>query len=136
MALRLTNEGAEIHEIAILRKVDGAEMSWDEIAMLAATEDPAVEDVAEFVGAAFSPDAETPGVAVVDLEPGEYAAICFIPVGSLQGEPQDEGQGEPESESEPEAEGEGGPGASLAEAEYDPHFAHGMIQVFTVGEAG
>lgn len=130
VAFRLHNIGEEIHEIAIVRKVEGTTESFQELAPLIAMEDESVMAKVEFLGAAFSPNADVAGVAIVDLEPGEYAAICFIPVGSLQGaEP---GPGDAPGE-EPAG---SAPAGSEAEPEYDPHFAHGMLQEFTVVEAG
>jgi hypothetical protein len=127
VAIRLTNEGTEIHEIMVVRKLEGTTASWEELAPLVAAQDPAVMEQVEFIGGAFSPSVEQPGVAVVDLVPGEYAAICFIPVGTMQGA---ELSGPEDTES---AEGSAPEGSAPA---YDPHFAHGMLQEFTVVEAG
>lgn len=121
VAIRLNNEGTEQHEIMIVRKLEGTTASFEELAPLIAAEDPSVMEQVEFVGGAFSPSPEQPGVAVVDLAPGEYAAICFIPVGTMQGMEAATPEG-----SAPE-------GSAPA---YDPHFAHGMLQEFTVVDAG
>ena len=121
-AIRLTNDGSEIHEIVLVRRLEGTTESWDELAHQIAAEDPAAMAKVEFVGGAFSQGPEMPGVAVVDLVPGDYAALCFVPVGTLQGT---DVAAPPASDD---------PGSSVAMPEYDPHFAHGMMQEFTVVE--
>ena len=131
VAIRLNNEGTEIHEIIIVRKLEGTTASFEELAPLIAAEDPAVMEQVEYIGGAFSPSAEQPGVAVVDLAPGEYAALCFIPVGTMQGAEIPGPEGSAPEGSAPE--GSAPEGSAPA---YDPHFAHGMLQEFTVVEGG
>ncbi len=150
-AFRLNNLGDEIHELALVRKVEGTTESFAELAPLIAAEEPSVMDKVEFVSGAFSPGADVPGVAFAELEPGEYAAICFIPIGALQGAEMDMGEGEgsagsmPPSSDSPATTGAGADtttagttGASVdgdapaGDAGYDAHFAHGMLQEFTV----
>jgi len=75
------------------------------------------------VGDAFSPNADTPGVVVADLEPGDYAAVCFVPVGSMQSD----GEGG-EATAGTDA---GGPDTTSVDPA-DAHFMHGMLQEFTV----
>jgi hypothetical protein len=117
VAFRLTNLGTEYHEMNILRRLDSATQPWEEIAPgVMAGEESAMEQV-EFVGHAWSPNGDTTGFAFVNLEPGEYAAICFIPIGSKQ------------DMTEEEVFSRAGPG-------YDAHWQHGMLQEFTVVEAG
>jgi hypothetical protein len=71
-----------------------------------------VESAVTFAGVAFAaPDAEA--FAVVDLEPGSYVMVCFLPVGAT-----------PEVMAEMEATGEEPDGA--------PHFTQGMVHEFTV----
>jgi hypothetical protein len=101
----LTNDGAEFHEIALLRKADGVTESFDDL--LALPEDQ-MGAKATFVGVAFAPPGET-GASVVDLASGEYLAICFVPTGAT-----------------PEVLAAGPP------PDAEPHFAHGMRHEFTV----
>lgn len=74
----LTNEGDEVHELLLLRKNDGVTQSPEELLALPQEEALALTTV---VGvSAFAP----PGgddYLVADLEPGEYLALCFVPVG-------------------------------------------------------
>lgn len=153
-AFRLTNLGDEIHELTIIRKIEGTTESFEELAPLIAAEDPSVMEKVEFVAGAFSPGPDMPGVAYADLVPGEYAAICFIPIGSLQ-EGASEGTGTegtgtegtdtegtaadgaapaPTTDSTGPADTTGGSAPEGDGAGYDPHFAHGMLQLFTVVE--
>jgi hypothetical protein len=72
----LTNDGVEDHEMVLFRLNDGVDMTLDDL--LDAGED-AFADVT-FTGVAFGgPD--TTAYTVVDLEPGTYFLLCFIPVG-------------------------------------------------------
>lgn len=109
--IEFVNEGGEAHEVAVLRIDDGETMGIEEI--LALPEEEAMEH-ATFVGNAFAMPGEedNTGTGFVDLTPGEYAFICFVPVGAT-----------PENIPALEAgEIEGGP----------PHFTQGMVAEFTV----
>ena len=111
VSFELSNQGEELHELVLLRRNDGVTESFQEI--LAGGEEEGMTKVTS-LGGTFA----TPGegdYAVADLEPGEYAAVCFIPVGST---PEAVAAAE-ESGEEPE----GGP----------PHFTRGMVSEFTVG---
>lgn len=102
VAVDFVNKGGEFHEIAVARKKDGVDMSFDEI--LALDEEEAQEKVQVSFGT-FAPPG-TDSAALLDLrEPGEYVAVCFIPVGST-----------PDNE----------------EADGPPHFVQGMKSEFTV----
>ncbi|HSP02135.1 MAG TPA: hypothetical protein VLR27_01450 [Acidimicrobiales bacterium] len=98
-----SNEGDEFHEMIVLRKGDDTTESFEDI--LALDEEAAMALVQE-IGATFAPPGGESGGLFDMSEPGEYAAICFIPVGST-----------------PDAE---------AESEGPPHFTQGMIAEFTV----
>jgi hypothetical protein len=109
----LTNEGDEMHEMAILRKNDGTTESFDEL--FAMEEEQALTKV-ELV-AIIEPTA--PGdddYAVADLEEGDYAVVCFLPVGATPDafEAVESGAGDPSAF---------GP----------PHFTEGMKAEFSVG---
>lgn len=110
VALGFSNNGTEAHEIAIARINDGVTASFDEI--LALPEEEA-GGLVTFVGGDFAmPGGES--TAFVDLEPGAYAFICFVPQGATP-------ENLPALES---GEFEGGP----------PHFTLGMVHEFTVEE--
>lgn len=96
------NEGDEAHEMIVFRRADGVEESWEEILEL--PEEEAMQR-AEFVAATFAPAGES-GTAGADLQAGDYAMLCFIPVGT-------DASGE-----------ESGDGP--------PHFTEGMIATVTV----
>jgi hypothetical protein len=88
----------EDHMMAIIKKKDGVTESWEELLDL--PEDQA-ESKTEFKGEAFAAAGDT-STTLAELDAGEYAMLCFIPVGS------------PETEDGP------------------PHFTEGMIHEFTV----
>lgn len=89
----------EQHEMVLLRKGDGVTESFQEI--MALPEDQMITKVLP-VAVVLAGQSETAAVAA-DLAPGEYAAVCTIPVGGKWGEPG------------------------------EPHAARGMFQEFTVG---
>jgi hypothetical protein len=105
VSFELTNEGAELHELLVIRKNDGVTQSADEL--LALPEEEAMELVT-MVGPPTTVAPGEAGYKVVDLEPGDYMTMCFIPTGIT-------------GEDEPPA-GEPGP----------PHAMHGMVAEFTV----
>ncbi|HEY8524677.1 MAG TPA: hypothetical protein VIL48_06935 [Acidimicrobiales bacterium] len=102
-SFELANEGQEAHELLLLRKNDGVTQSAEEL--LALPEEEAMELVT-MVG---DPPSAPPGAddyAIVDLEPGDYVAACFVPTGAT---------------------GEDGPPPAGP-----PHAAHGMVAEFRV----
>lgn len=105
VAILFTNEGAEAHEIVVMRKGDGVTEDFD--ALLQLPEEQAMEKVMP-VGGAFAPSTGASGLLVGDFEPGEYLAICFIPTGTVIAD------------------------GAMTEGEGEPHFMHGMRQEFTV----
>ena len=102
-AITLTNEGTELHEMAIVKLAEGEDRPLEEL--LAGDEEPETTDVA--FGFAC------PGTSTVlnaDVTaPGRYVALCFIPVGTTP-------------ETDPSAFEQGGP----------PHAANGMVHEFTI----
>lgn len=143
VGIRLDNQGEDLHEAVIFRIDDETDLSVEELLDLPEEEG---QELAEFKGVAF---AEPGGQAsaVVDLEEGRYAFVCFIPVGATSLEDL-EGPGGPEAEESPEAdqspETEESPEADQSpEAEESPdgeeqegpppHFTQGMFAEFTVG---
>jgi hypothetical protein len=105
VAMLLKNEGAEAHEIAVARKLDGVSESFAEI--LEMPEEEAMSKI-EMVGGAFAAMNGSEGLLIGDFTPGDYIAVCFIPVGTTITE-------------SGETEGDG-----------PPHFMEGMQQEFTV----
>jgi uncharacterized cupredoxin-like copper-binding protein len=101
-SFELSNEGTELHELLLLRKKDDTTESFDELLEL--PEDEAQAKV-DFVGAAFATPGEEGAYAIAELEAGDYMAICFIPVGTVDEE---------------------------TEVDGPPHFTQGMKTEFTV----
>jgi hypothetical protein len=85
-SFELTNGGAEVHEMILVRKNDGVTQSFDEL--LALPEEEALQSITMVGLAGPVPPGES-AYAVTDLEAGDYIAVCFIPVGtvSLDGPP-------------------------------------------------
>ena len=78
VALRLTNSSEEEeHEMVVFRRAPGGDLTFDELLELPEEE---AESQIEFATAAFAPPGET-ATALAELTPGQYAMVCFIPVG-------------------------------------------------------
>lgn len=78
VAFDFTNgSDAEEHEMLIIRKADGVAQSFEEILQLSEEES---QSLVEFKAAAFAPPGESSGT-LAELTAGDYAMICFIPVG-------------------------------------------------------
>lgn len=88
VAVTLTNEGEEIHEIALLRINDDVTLSAEEL--LALPEEEAMTK-AKPAGFGFAEIGQS-STSFIRLEPGRYLVSCFIPVGSKAGQ---EGDGPP-----------------------------------------
>lgn len=101
VAVKLINEGNEAHEIGLARKKDGVTESFEDL--LALPQEQAMEKL-EVLGGAFTPVKGAVAVVFADFEPGSHAAVCFVPVGSVEGQ---DGSG-------------------------PPHFMEGMLEEFTV----
>ncbi|HET6948849.1 MAG TPA: hypothetical protein VFI47_00635 [Acidimicrobiales bacterium] len=102
-SFEFSNEGHEVHELILVRRNDGVTETAEEL--LALPEDEAMAKVTMLGAPAFAPPGSS-DYKVVDLEPGDYIAVCFIPMGmtGVDGPPPD------------------GP----------PHFTQGMVAEFTV----
>ncbi len=74
---------AEEHEMIVFSKADGVDLSFDEILALPEEEG---ESMTVFATAAFAAPGEG-GSTLATLEPGDYAMVCFIPVGRRRGRP-------------------------------------------------
>lgn len=73
----------EDHEMAVLQKADGVDLSWEEL--LALPEEEAMSKT-KFITAAYSPPGEG-GSTLATLEAGDYVMVCFIPVGGAEDGP-------------------------------------------------
>ena len=102
LGVEFSNEGNEFHEMVVFRKNDDTTQSFDEIFGLGEEEAQALVTEA---GGTFAPPGTSSSGLFELAEPGEYVAVCFIPVGST-----------------PDAEDSSGP----------PHFTQGMKAEFTV----
>lgn len=107
----LEGAGNEFHELALIRIADPERRSVAELLELPEDES---EAVTEYVGGVTACPGSTSEALGASLEPGRYALVCFVPVGTT-----------------PELEG-----AELAEAyENAPHFTEGMAHEFEVTSA-
>jgi hypothetical protein len=87
-SFNLGNEGEDLHELVLVRKNDGVTQSAEEL--LALPEEEAMS-LTTMVGTnAFAAPGEE-DYTIADLEPGDYVALCFVPVGatSTDGPPPD-----------------------------------------------
>lgn len=108
----MENIGQEVHEVVFLRINDDVTLAVEELLALPEEEG---ETMTTFAGIAFAfPGAV--GQTVVDLTPGRYVAICFLPEGALP-EVMEQMDG-PESSTPP--------GVELG----PPHFVLGMVHEF------
>lgn len=82
---KLTNgsTAGESHELLVMRRAEGETASFEEL--LALGEEEAAGRI-EFVGAAFAASEGDESVAYLDLTPGDYVAVCFVPVGGGEDE--------------------------------------------------
>lgn len=117
---RLHNAGTELHEMIFLRKKATTTESFDQILALGAENQEAAEEKVDDAGGLFAFPAAAAGPDAVDsstllnLTPGQYAVVCFIPVGLTPAA----AEAAQQTGQEPE-----GP----------PHFTRGMKTEFTVG---
>ena len=131
----LTNGGGEVHELAVMRINDGVDQSIEELLELPEEE---AETMVEFVGGVFAEPGEG-DTAFLRLEPGRYAALCFLPVGSTSMEVLEQAEAAaseapsaPAGDA-PTAAASPAPGASEGQPQLGPpHFTQGMTAEFTV----
>jgi hypothetical protein len=109
-SFELTNNGTEHHEMVIYRRNDDIKETFDQL--LAMPQEEAEQRVTFVVQDDAQPQ-EDGAHAVADLKGGEYAMICFIPVGST-----------PEAERAAQE--------ARQEIQGPPHFIRGMKSEFTV----
>ena len=108
------NEGAEVHEIVLVRRAEGVTQSWEELLALPEGE---AQALVENVGVAYADPGQTAADLVTATDPGSYLGICFIPQGTTELPSLDPNASEPPSL---------GTGA--------PHFTLGMLTEFTITE--
>jgi hypothetical protein len=102
-AFTLANEGAELHEVILLRiREDG--VTFDD---LMAMSDEEAEAAIDFVGGAVACPGDTAEPFGATLEPGRYVLACFLPVGST-------------------------PGADPAQLDGPPHAEEGMVHEIVI----
>lgn len=129
--LTFTNNGAEVHEMVLVRIADGVTETLDELlAMDAEGRDPMEEGLVEMVGEMplfAAPGTIAEGTRTLESE-GRYVVLCFIPQG-LTDMSVLENLG-------PDTNPEDMPPEVQALMANPPHLALGMIQEFTVTPAG
>lgn len=76
-SIRFENTGEEEHELVLFKLAEGVEPDAD--ALLALPEEEQMEQM-QFAGVTFGAPGAT-SYAALDLEAGDYLAVCFIPVG-------------------------------------------------------
>ena len=74
--LRLSNAGAEVHQMIVARRVDGVTETWDE---LLADPDPVGAGLIELAGQLFAAPGQDAIGDIAILQAGEYFAVCFVP---------------------------------------------------------
>jgi hypothetical protein len=127
-SLGLTNEGAEFHELVLVRIGDDVDATLEEL--LAMEEDPMEAGLVEMVGTTplfANPGATAEGTLPLERE-GRYVAICFIPQGLTDGSAL--------MEMGPDTDPASLPGDIQAILANPPHLALGMVQEFMVTAAG
>ncbi|MFP5255724.1 MAG: hypothetical protein ACLGI8_07715 [Acidimicrobiia bacterium] len=84
VAFEFVNESdSEEHEMILVKKAAGVQLSWEELVELPEEES---ESMVEFAGATFAPPGGSSST-FAELSPGEYAMLCFIPVGGAEDGP-------------------------------------------------
>jgi hypothetical protein len=109
-SFEFTNNGAELHEMLILQKNPGTRETFDQL--LAMPQEEAMKKATP-KAATFGEPREEGLYDVADLDAGQYAMVCFVPVGST-----------PEAAKAAEE--------ANREVEGPPHFTRGMKIEFTV----
>ena len=74
---------AEEHEMIVFSRADGVDLTFEEILALPEEEG---ESKTVFATATFAPPGESSST-LATLEPGDYAMVCFIPVGGAEDGP-------------------------------------------------
>jgi hypothetical protein len=135
--LTFRNDGAELHELVVLRIADGVTESLEELlAMEAEGRDPMAEGLVEFIGGApliANPGEVAEGSLPLERE-GSYVALCFIPQGFVPSELA--ALGVTLEMLGPDTDPADLPPEVQEVMANPPHLAAGMIQQFTVTAEG
>ena len=111
-SLDLDNVGSEVHEFTMFKVGSGVTKSVKQL-IDQGPGDPEVGVSLAFLGhIEVRPEGTPDDYGIMDLEPGKYAIICYLPVGAT-----------PEKVDDPNASFEGA----------ERHYSRGMISEFTVG---
>jgi hypothetical protein len=86
---KLDNVGKEEHEMALLRRKPGVTESFAQLFKLPMAQ---AQSKVDFVGSADGVPPGKASYAALNLTPGQYVAVCFIPQGSTPGK---QGKGPP-----------------------------------------
>jgi hypothetical protein len=135
--LTFRNDGAELHELVVVRIADDVTESLDELlAMEAEGRDPLAEGLVEMIGG--GPLIANPGELALGSLPldreGRYAALCFIPQGFVPSEL--EALGITPDMLGPDTDPADMPPEVQELMANPPHLAAGMIQEFVVTAEG
>jgi hypothetical protein len=135
--LTFRNDGAELHELVVVRIADGVTESLGELlAMEAEGRDPMAEGLVELVGGGpliANPGELAEGTLPLDRE-GSYAALCFIPQGFVPSEL--EALGITPDMLGPDTDPADLPPEAQELMANPPHLAAGMLQEFVVTAEG
>jgi hypothetical protein len=135
-SLTLTNVGAELHEMIVVRKNDGVTESFDEL--IALPGDEAFQKITT-AGPLFAAPGESASIgmdangvpspmsAITLAKEGQYLVICFVPQGTTE---------MPDFAAAPAASPDASAAPGSAAPAGPPHFLLGMKQEFTVTAAG
>jgi hypothetical protein len=83
VAVNLTNDGTEPHEMIMFKRADGEDRTIEELLALPEEE---MFSALSFAGAAQA-DPGKNGVSIATFDPGRYIAVCFLPAGGNEGSP-------------------------------------------------
>jgi hypothetical protein len=79
-SIEFRNEGAEVHEMVVFRKKAGVTDSLDSLLAIEEQEEAAAKiEPVGYLGGVHPGDEE---FLLADLTPGDYAVVCFYPVGT------------------------------------------------------
>ena len=90
VTFNFSNDGEEVHEMLMVRYKDES-LTIDDLMKLS---DKEAQKKLVFLGASFGPPGAEDSESK-ELEPGKYALLCFVPVGSTSEEEADKAKGPP-----------------------------------------
>ena len=110
--LSFRNDGGEVHEMVLIRRNDDVATTFEELLQMPQED---AEQLVTIAGYALAAPGETAQQTVTVADPGEYAMVCFVPVGMTEMPSED-------------------PAASPPDATGPPHFTRGMLSLLSVEE--